>query len=191
MKTILQISKELGLDKQKVYRTFKKHFNDTDNDVVLVDGAIHLNDVAESKLISKLGLKLDTVEAHQESTSKAYHNMHQKSHQSTSEAHHDMATEKLISMLEKELENKQDIINALINDKSVMSQVLLSLKAPTEKLTIALDEAHNQLSEKDIIIQDQREKIKALEEKLKDQEQGQPIATEEKSKNIFRKLFNK
>ena len=97
-KTMKQIADELQIDKQKVYRFIKKHCI---NEVYQKNGAKYYDETAQKQI--KQGL----------SKKEPHHEVHQNHFGSTSNETPDAVTTKLIEMLEKELEEKNQQIKDL------------------------------------------------------------------------------
>ena len=86
MKTIKQIADELGVDKQRIYRyVCKNHISDVHHDA----GVMYITDVVESLIKQRF-----------------FGAGHIKNH--ISDAHHSTSLDAVISMLEKELEVKNE-----------------------------------------------------------------------------------
>lgn len=114
-KTMKQIAEELHIDKQRVYRFIKKN---RINEAYQKNGAKYYDEVAQ-KLI-KQGFEKD--ESHREA--------HQNRFKSASNEAADTVTEKLIEMLEKELEEKNQQIKEL--NKLLDQQQQLNMKTMQE-----------------------------------------------------------
>lgn len=61
MKTLLQISREINVDKQRIYRYIKNYITDVDQ----IDGVIRVNDELESRIKKKLLIKKVDYDVHQ------------------------------------------------------------------------------------------------------------------------------
>jgi len=122
MKTILELSKELNVPKQRIYRYIKNHITDVHHDA----GVMYLDETAENLL--KQAFSQD--EPHQKNTFDVHHDVHQ----TTSNEAVLKQFETVIETLKSQLEEKDKQIEQL--QKLLDQQQQLQLVEQTKLLPV-------------------------------------------------------
>lgn len=126
MKTIKQVSDEIGISKQKLYRYIKKNHI---NEVHQSESVMYIDDVLENKLKSHFNKETVSSEAH--------HDVHQSTSNEASDVD-------MIQFLKAQLEEKDRQIQSL--QESLKNQQILTLQANQK---IALLEEKKEQSEEE------------------------------------------
>jgi len=147
MKTIKQISKEIGIPKQRVYRYIKKHhISDAHHDA----GAMWYDEATEI-LIKQYFMKSDHI-------SDAHHDVHQTASNDTRETHQSTSLDVVMKMLQNELEIKNEQIrelNARLSESS--SALLIAQQSLQASQLLHGGTMHKQLTDSDLNAKETRQ----------------------------------
>jgi len=148
MKTIKQISEEIGIPKQRVYRYIKKHhISDAHHDA----GVMWYDEAAEV-MIKQYFMKSDHI-------SDAHHDVHQTASNDAGEAHQNTSLDAVIKMLQGELEIKNEQIrelNARLSESS--SALLIAQQSLQASQLLHGGTMHKQLVDSDLNTKETRQK---------------------------------
>lgn len=103
-KTLLQFSRKIGVEKQRVYRYIKAK----NIPVNVINDTIYIDDVAQSKIISDFNKNIDVVKKQQKRTSKTVSNEVKKSTSKDTYKRNFKELQEAFKMLKKELDFKTE-----------------------------------------------------------------------------------
>lgn len=190
MKTLKQIAKENKVSKQQVYRIYKSEIEAL-HEAHQINGVIHIDEADEKLILEKL-LKKTTSKQHQESTEKHFNDMHPEAEMKhsdeadkTSQNQGFSENRNSKSHQEEEMKHFNETLQKQMID--ILHEQLKVKDRQIEELNQRLAEAQELQRANQVLLHQQKEKSK-LVENVEDNQREEKVEAKSR-KSIWKKIF--